>query len=139
MEPLIVFDRAQSEAIKKSKLGFASLSKRHVVFSLLYGEGDIGLRAIDEVFGSTREKLKQYDNVELTLIAECDHNLTKAQSRQIYLDKIKSVVMRTSVQKDEAPVTVISRSLEAVTATFSAIAAGLHSFESKLVQLFQII
>ena len=137
MAPVFIFDRAQSDAIQKTKAGFKALAKRKVPISLLYAEGDLGLRAIEEVFGKSVEPVIGYDNVKFHTLMNCDHNLSNRLARKAYLDEIISVVNIVSARDDMKPVAVHKKSPEIAKAVFSLATTAFIVVQSKFGTLFE--
>ena len=68
---------------------FAALKARGVPVSLIFCKGDRGLQDMAIWFGEDFSGLSAYDNVDLSMIANADHNLTPLASRAEVLDLLR--------------------------------------------------
>ena len=138
MEPYIIFDRAQSDAIQKTRKGFQLLARRKATISLLYAEGDLGLRAIDEVFLKSGKRVFEYENINFQIIPDCDHNLSRPHARAFYLESISDSVVKVSELQETKMVTERSVLAETVGAVFALFGSAMMMAQSKLGLIFDL-
>ncbi len=81
---------------------FASLQARGVPVSLVYSEGDIGLKHFNFYLGGNAADRRRFSNVAVTFIPESDHNLTPDHARATYLDTLRKLALSVPRPKNKA-------------------------------------
>ncbi|MXN66617.1 alpha/beta fold hydrolase [Stappia sp. GBMRC 2046] len=69
----------------------ASLKRRGVPALVIYSEKDPGLEELRSYFGPEYARIEAYENVQLTFVANADHNLTPAPARAAVLARLTAL------------------------------------------------
>ncbi|HBF28579.1 alpha/beta fold hydrolase [Rhizobium sp.] len=72
---------------------FKRLAKRKVKLILLYSENDVGLEHVYQHFGAHGRGLKRYDNVQMQIVPETDHNFSPESAQQRYFEEIRDLAL----------------------------------------------
>lgn len=72
---------------------FKRLAKRKAKLVLLYSEDDVGLEHVYQHFGPDGHRLKRYDNVEVQIVPETDHNFSPEAAQQHYFKEIRDLAL----------------------------------------------
>lgn len=75
---------------------FAALRERGTKLTLVYSEHDVGWAHFSAHFGPRGERLYAYGNVQLSVIADADHNLTPEHARRIHRDEVAALALQFS-------------------------------------------
>lgn len=73
---------------------FRNLQTARKPVALIYSENDFGLEEFDYYFGQGGGRLAGFDNVSVTMIPACDHNLTPAYGRETYLSAVRHMALQ---------------------------------------------
>jgi alpha-beta hydrolase superfamily lysophospholipase len=81
---------------------FAKLQHRDVPVSLVYSEGDIGMRHFQFYLGGNAADMRRFGNVTVIVIPDADHNLTPDHARATYLDTVRKLALSVPRPKAKA-------------------------------------
>ncbi|MBB5702494.1 pimeloyl-ACP methyl ester carboxylesterase [Ochrobactrum daejeonense] len=79
---------------------FDELKSRQVPLALVFAEKDSGREHFNFYFDQTGDRVQRFDNVSVSIIPNADHNLTPEHSREIYIDAIRSLALKSSEPDD---------------------------------------
>lgn len=72
---------------------FKRLAKRKAKLVLLYSEDDVGLEHVYQHFGVDGHRLTRYDNVEVQIVPDTDHNFSPEAAQQYYFKQIRDLAL----------------------------------------------
>jgi O-antigen/teichoic acid export membrane protein/alpha/beta superfamily hydrolase len=92
--PLLMHLPSRRPVAREVKRAFAYYQQSGIPVTVMYSERDVGLEHLYFHFGANGEKLSRYDNVELIMMPETDHNLTPLRARKRLFEEIVKLAKR---------------------------------------------
>jgi O-antigen/teichoic acid export membrane protein/pimeloyl-ACP methyl ester carboxylesterase len=92
--PLLMHLPGRRTVAKEVKRSFAHYQQSKIPLTVIYSERDVGLEHLYFHFGANGQRLSRYDNIELIMMPETDHNLTPLRARHRLFDEIFKLAKR---------------------------------------------
>jgi O-antigen/teichoic acid export membrane protein/dienelactone hydrolase len=92
--PLLMHLPGRNTVAREVRRSFQHYQQGKVPVTVMYSERDVGLEHLYFHFGANGRKLSRYDNVELIMMPETDHNLTPLRARHRLFDEIYKLAKR---------------------------------------------
>lgn len=87
--PALVMMPIMTDNRRNRIAGFRKLHSKGVKLSLIYSKIDVGLPKLESSFGKSGYLLRNFIDLDIDLLEEADHNLTTAEARIHWKDKIE--------------------------------------------------
>ena len=84
----------QGRLARRLHRNLAALRDRGVRVTIVYAEGDIGLPNFEAYFGRGGRRLSAYPNMDLIMVPDADHNLTRPGAQRVVADILVRVATR---------------------------------------------
>ncbi|MBL0370529.1 polysaccharide biosynthesis C-terminal domain-containing protein [Rhizobium sp. KVB221] len=92
--PLLMHLPGRSTVAREVKRSFAHYHQKSIPVTVMYSERDVGLEHLYFHFGANGRRISRYENVELIMMPQTDHNLTPARARRRLFDEIFKLAKR---------------------------------------------